>query len=134
MPVLSVGTPLGSGSSTCGYCGPSGERSTTETSFKKAGLIALQLSCEVRNLHKDTLSLAEKSLGLSKDDRPRVETIRDILLCSRFKTLVLSSVHYQVCRLPDVLRWDRLKCTCFNRRLDAVAFKPSRSQRKLINR
>ncbi|KAG1753918.1 arginine-tRNA-protein transferase [Suillus paluster] len=46
MPVLSVGTPLGPGSSTCGYCGPPGARSNTETNFKKAGLIASQLSCE----------------------------------------------------------------------------------------
>lgn len=107
MPVLSICTPLGPGSSTCGYCGPLGERSTAESSFKKAGLISPQLSCEVRSLHHTSIHFSESLLGLSKDDRPRVETFWHILLCSRSKTLVLSSIHYQVCYLLGVLCWGR---------------------------
>ncbi|KAJ8595281.1 hypothetical protein M405DRAFT_849733 [Rhizopogon salebrosus TDB-379] len=97
MPVLSVGTPLGSGSSTCGYCGPSGERSTAETSFKKAGLIALQLSCEV---YQKMIDRGWRRSGT-------------------------------YCYAPDSRR---SCCPQYTIRLDAVAFKPSRSQRKLINR
>lgn len=86
MPVVSVGMPLGPGCSTCGYCGPLGERSNAETSFKKAGFIASQLSCEVSPLRNEThvilFAFSDSSLGLSKDDLPRVETIWDILLCS----------------------------------------------------
>ena len=48
MPPISIGTPMGPSGTTCGYCGSLGERSATESSFKKAGLIASQLSCGVR--------------------------------------------------------------------------------------
>lgn len=120
MPVVSVGMPLGPGCSTCGYCGPLGERSSTETSFKKAGFIASQLSCRVSTLwhktHVILFSFSDSSPGLSKDDLPRVETIWNILLCSWSKTLVLSTVHYQVFCLwmccETLLIWIRSQAWC----------------------
>ncbi|KAG6335525.1 hypothetical protein ID866_3555, partial [Astraeus odoratus] len=81
MSVISIGAPLGTGRSTCGYCGPPGERSATQSSFTKGGLIASQLKC-----------------GAS----------------------VPQNVILPGLRHPS--------------RLDALAFKPSRNQRKLINR
>ncbi|KAG2083812.1 arginine-tRNA-protein transferase [Suillus cothurnatus] len=98
--------PLGSGCSTCGYCGPLGERSSTETSFKKAGLIASQLSCKV---YQKMIYRGWRRSGT-------------------------------YCYAPDVRRsccpqyTIRLCLSEFNLGLDAIAFKPSRSQRKLINR
>ncbi|KAG2369924.1 arginine-tRNA-protein transferase [Suillus spraguei] len=97
MPVVSVGMPLGPGCSTCGYCGPLGERSSTETSFKKAGLIASQLSCEV---YQKMIYRGWRRSGT-------------------------------YCYAPDLRR---SCCPQYTIRLDAIAFKPSRSQRKLINR
>ncbi|KAF9226438.1 hypothetical protein BS17DRAFT_864238 [Gyrodon lividus] len=47
MSPISIGTPLGPGCYTCGYCGLPGKRSLAETSVKKASLIAAQLSCAV---------------------------------------------------------------------------------------
>ncbi|KAG1874557.1 arginine-tRNA-protein transferase [Suillus subalutaceus] len=97
MPVVSVGMPLGPGCSTCGYCGPLGERSSTETSFKKAGFIASQLSCEV---YQKMIYRGWRRSGT-------------------------------YCYAPDLRR---SCCPQYTIRLDAIAFKPSRSQRKLINR
>ncbi|OJA17018.1 hypothetical protein AZE42_00552 [Rhizopogon vesiculosus] len=95
--LVSVGTPLGPGSSTCGYCGPLGERSTAETNFKKAGLISPQLSCEV---YQKMIDRGWRRSGT-------------------------------YCYAPDLRR---SCCPQYTIRLDAIAFKPSRSQRKLINR
>ncbi|KAG1907323.1 arginine-tRNA-protein transferase [Suillus fuscotomentosus] len=97
MPVVSVGMPLGPGCSTCGYCGPLGERSSTETSFKKAGFIASQLSCRV---YQKMIYRGWRRSGT-------------------------------YCYAPDLRR---SCCPQYTIRLDAIAFKPSRSQRKIINR
>ncbi|KAG1755820.1 arginine-tRNA-protein transferase [Suillus lakei] len=97
MTVISIGMPLGPGSSTCGYCGPPGERSSNETNFKKAGLIASQLSCEV---YQKMIYRGWRRSGT-------------------------------YCYAPDLRR---SCCPQYTIRLDAIAFKPSRSQRKLINR
>ncbi|KAG2146708.1 arginine-tRNA-protein transferase [Suillus clintonianus] len=97
MPVISVGMPLGPGSSTCGYCGPPGARSNTETNFKKAGLFASQLSCEV---YQKMIDRGWRRSGT-------------------------------YCYAPDLRR---SCCPQYTIKLDAIAFKPSRSQRKLINR
>ncbi|EGO01818.1 hypothetical protein SERLA73DRAFT_50122 [Serpula lacrymans var. lacrymans S7.3] len=52
MPVLSIGQALGPGSSSCGYCRPpEHRRSINETSYKKAGLLAVKLSCNVHCSH-----------------------------------------------------------------------------------
>ncbi|KAJ7228778.1 arginine-tRNA-protein transferase [Mycena pura] len=45
--VLSIGTPSGSRSTTCGYCSPPGQRSTTKSAAHAAGFLAHQLSCQV---------------------------------------------------------------------------------------
>ncbi|KAG0709512.1 arginine-tRNA-protein transferase [Suillus ampliporus] len=97
MPVISVGAPLGPGSSTCGYCGPPGARSSFETSFQKAGLVASQLSCEV---YQKMIYRGWRRSGT-------------------------------YCYVPDLRR---SCCPQYTIRLDATAFKPSRSQRKLVNR
>ena len=132
MSPLSIGTPLGPSGSTCGYCGPPGKRSATDSSFKKAGLIASQLSCAVRHLYTSlSLVLNGNTLGLPEDDRSWVEEIRDLLLCARLQTFLLPAVHYKVCGWK-LGHW--FLTTYLLDRLDALAFKPSRSQRKLINR
>lgn len=45
--IITVVSPTGPDSSTCGYCGPPGGRSETDSSHTSAGLVASQLSCEV---------------------------------------------------------------------------------------
>lgn len=45
---LSILMPLGSHNSTCGYCGPPGQRSATHSSVSM-GLSPVQLSCLVRS-------------------------------------------------------------------------------------
>ena len=47
-PVLSLFVPLTPRNSTCGYCGPPGERSAGRTSYHAAEGIAYRLSCQVR--------------------------------------------------------------------------------------
>lgn len=49
--MISAGAPAGPHSSTCGYCSPTGERSSEETFRQSAGLQALQLSCDVCLVH-----------------------------------------------------------------------------------
>ncbi|KAF8558858.1 hypothetical protein OG21DRAFT_1404126 [Imleria badia] len=97
MPPISVGTPLGPGCSTCGYCVPPGQRSSAETSVKKAGLIASQLSCGV---YQKMIDRGWRRSG-------------------------------SYCYVPDLRR---SCCPQYTIKLDALAFKPSRSQRKLLNR
>lgn len=97
MPPISIGTPMGPSGTTCGYCGPLGERSATESSFKKAGLIASQLSCGV---YQKMIDRGWRRSGT-------------------------------YCYVPDC---KRSCCPQYTIKLDALAFKPSRSQRKLINR
>ncbi|KAH7916339.1 arginine-tRNA-protein transferase [Hygrophoropsis aurantiaca] len=97
MPVVSVGTPLGAGCSSCGYCGPPGGRSTAETSYKKSGLIASQLSCEV---YQKMIDRGWRRSGT-------------------------------YCYTPDLRR---SCCPQYTIKLDALQFKPSRSQRQLVNR
>ncbi|KAF9247186.1 arginine-tRNA-protein transferase [Melanogaster broomeanus] len=97
MPSISVGAPLGPGYSTCGYCGPPGGRSSTETSVKKAGLVASQLSCAV---YQKMIDRGWRRSG-------------------------------SYCYAPDLRR---SCCPQYTIKLDALAFKPSRSQRKLVNR
>lgn len=45
--IITIVTSTGPNSSTCGYCGPPGGRSETDSSHTSAGLVASQLSCEV---------------------------------------------------------------------------------------
>ncbi|KIJ70210.1 hypothetical protein HYDPIDRAFT_104888 [Hydnomerulius pinastri MD-312] len=97
MSPISIGTPLGPGCSTCGYCGPPGGRSSAETSISKAGLIATQLSCAV---YQKMIDRGWRRSGT-------------------------------YCYAPDLRR---TCCPQYTIKLDALAFKPSRSQRKLINR
>ncbi|KAI9574553.1 arginine-tRNA-protein transferase [Boletus coccyginus] len=97
MSPISVGTPFGPGCSTCGYCGPPGQRSPAETSVKKAGLIASQLSCGV---YQKMVDRGWRRSG-------------------------------SYCYAPDLRR---SCCPQYTIKLDALAFKPSRSQRKLLNR
>ncbi|KAH7887853.1 arginine-tRNA-protein transferase [Phlebopus sp. FC_14] len=97
MPPISVGTPLGPGCSTCGYCGPPGGRSETETSYKKSGLIASQLTCAV---YQKMIDRGWRRSGT-------------------------------YCYAPDLRR---SCCPQYTIKLDILAFKPSRSQRKLVNR
>ncbi|KAH7920811.1 hypothetical protein BV22DRAFT_1020525 [Leucogyrophana mollusca] len=97
MPIVSIGTPLGAGCSSCGYCGPPGGRSAAETSYKKSGLIASQLSCEV---YQKMIDRGWRRSGT-------------------------------YCYAPDLRR---SCCPQYTIKLDANEFKPSRSQRKLVNR
>ncbi|KAN0097332.1 Arginine-tRNA-protein transferase, C terminus domain containing protein [Tylopilus felleus] len=97
MSPISIGTPLGPGCSTCGYCAPSGQRSSAETSVKKAGLIASQLSCGV---YQKMIDRGWRRSGT-------------------------------YCYAPDLRH---SCCPQYTIKLDALAFKPSRSQRKLLNR
>lgn len=94
--MISVATPVGSGSSSCGYCSPPGERSAG-TSFKKAGLVASRLSCGV---YQKMIDKGWRRSGT-------------------------------YCYSPDSRR---SCCPHYTIKLDALAFKPSRSQRKLVNR
>ncbi|KAF8138603.1 arginine-tRNA-protein transferase [Boletus edulis] len=98
MSPISVGTPLGPGCSTCGYCALPGQRSSSaETSVKKAGLIASQLSCGV---YQKMIDRGWRRSGT-------------------------------YCYAPDLRR---SCCPQYTIKLDALAFNPSRSQRKLLNR
>ncbi|KAL4075960.1 arginine-tRNA-protein transferase [Scleroderma yunnanense] len=97
MSPISIGMPLGPAGSTCGYCGPPGERSATDSSFNKAGLIASQLSCGV---YQKMIDRGWRRSGT-------------------------------YCYAPDLRR---SCCPQYTIKLDALAFRPSRSQRKLINR
>ncbi|KAJ7129806.1 arginine-tRNA-protein transferase [Mycena epipterygia] len=109
---ISVGSPSGPSATTCGYCSPPGERTTTKSAAHAAGLLANQLSSQV---------------GLSR------------LLAAQANW---AQVYQKMidrgwrrsgtwCYKPD------LKASCcpsYTIKLDALAFKPSKSQRKLINR
>ncbi|KIK75335.1 hypothetical protein PAXRUDRAFT_835710 [Paxillus rubicundulus Ve08.2h10] len=97
MQPISIGTPLGPGRSTCGYCGPQGKRSPAETSVQRASLIASQLSCAV---YQKMIDRGWRRSG-------------------------------SYCYAPDLRR---SCCPQYPIKLDALAFKASRSQRKLVNR
>ncbi|KAI6164752.1 arginine-tRNA-protein transferase [Pisolithus thermaeus] len=94
--MISIATPVGSGSSSCGYCSPPGER-RAGSSFKKAGLVASRLSCGV---YQKMIDRGWRRSGT-------------------------------YCYSPDSRR---SCCPHYTIKLDALAFKPSRSQRKLVNR
>lgn len=47
MTLVSIGTPAGPNSTTCGYCSAPGERSQSASSYLTAGLDARTLSCTV---------------------------------------------------------------------------------------
>ncbi|KAI6047293.1 arginine-tRNA-protein transferase [Pisolithus marmoratus] len=96
MSMISIITPMGSGSSSCGYCTPPGER-RVGSSFKKAGLVASRLSCGV---YQRMIDRGWRRSGT-------------------------------YCYSPDS---KRSCCPHYTIKLDALAFKPSRNQRKLINR
>jgi len=95
--ILSIISPLTARSSSCGYCGPPGERSTTKSNHHEAKLIPTQLSCEAYQAMIDR--------GWRR-----------------------SGTH---CYKPDL---KRSCCPQYTIRLDALQFKTSKSQRKLVNR
>ncbi|EGO27449.1 hypothetical protein SERLADRAFT_382325 [Serpula lacrymans var. lacrymans S7.9] len=98
MPVLSIGQALGPGSSSCGYCRPpEHRRSINETSYKKAGLLAVKLSC---NVYQRMIDRGWRRSG-------------------------------KYCYSPDLRR---SCCPQYTIKLDALEYKPSRSQRKVVNR
>ncbi|KAF8914574.1 arginine-tRNA-protein transferase [Mucidula mucida] len=89
--MISAGAPAGPHSSTCGYCSPTGERSSEETFRQSAGLQALQLSCGVYQ------KMIDRGWRRSADMK-------------------------------------RSCCPLYTIKLDALAFAPSKSQRKILNR
>ncbi|KAF8222772.1 hypothetical protein L208DRAFT_1426287 [Tricholoma matsutake] len=97
MTLVSIGTPAGPNSTTCGYCSAPGERSQSASSYLTAGLDARTLSC---TLYQRMIDRGWRRSGTW-------------------------------CYKPN------LRASCcpqYTIRLDAVAFKPSKSQRKLVNR
>ncbi|KAJ7699958.1 arginine-tRNA-protein transferase [Mycena rosella] len=94
---ISVGSPSGPSTSTCGYCSPSGSRSTAKSAVHTAGLLANQLSCQV---YQKMIDRGWRRSGTW-------------------------------CYKPDLYH---SCCPSYTIKLDALAFKPSKSQRKLINR
>ncbi|KAH9899760.1 arginine-tRNA-protein transferase [Cubamyces lactineus] len=101
---LSILAPLRPHNSTCGYCGPPGQRSEEETNYHRAEGLALQLSCRV---YQKMIDRGWRRSGT-------------------------------YCYKPDLKRsccpqYTIKFCSDFTR-LDALQFKPSKSQRKLLNR
>ncbi|KAH9850700.1 arginine-tRNA-protein transferase [Lenzites betulinus] len=94
---ISVVSLLRASSSTCGYCGPPGERSKTASSYHKAECLAMQLSCRV---YQEMIDRGWRRSGT-------------------------------YCYKPDLRR---SCCPQYTIKLDALEFKPSKSQRKLLNR
>ncbi|PFH51424.1 hypothetical protein AMATHDRAFT_59176 [Amanita thiersii Skay4041] len=94
---LSMGYPMGRSASTCGYCGPQGERSPARSNYISASLDSLQLSCKV---YQQMIDRGWRRSGTW-------------------------------CYKPE-LRYSC--CPQYTIRLHATEFKPSKSQRKLINR
>ncbi|KZT12812.1 uncharacterized protein LAESUDRAFT_733408 [Laetiporus sulphureus 93-53] len=93
MSILTIIAPLTPSNSTCGYCGPPGERSKEETSWHQAECIPLQMSCK----------MVDRGWRRSGT----------------------------YCYKPDL---KRSCCPAYTIKLDALTFKESRSQRKLVNR
>ncbi|KAI0375755.1 hypothetical protein BV20DRAFT_959795 [Pilatotrama ljubarskyi] len=94
---ISIISPVTPGSSTCGYCGPPGERSRTRSSHHRAECVASQLSCRV---YQEMIDRGWRRSGT-------------------------------FCYKPDM---KRTCCPQYTIKLDALEFKPSKSQRKLLNR
>ncbi|KAI0352829.1 hypothetical protein OH77DRAFT_1427947 [Trametes cingulata] len=94
---ISIISPLTPTSSTCGYCGPPGERSKTRSSYHRAECVASQLSCRV---YQEMIDRGWRRSGT-------------------------------FCYKPDM---KRTCCPQYTIKLDALEFKPSKSQRKLLNR
>ncbi|KAJ7179881.1 arginine-tRNA-protein transferase [Mycena crocata] len=94
---ISVGSPSGPSSTTCGYCSQPGTRSTAKSAAHAAGLNSHQLSCQV---YQRMIDRGWRRSGTW-------------------------------CYKPDL---KRSCCPSYTIRLDANEFKPSKSQRKLINR
>lgn len=88
--VLSIVYPHEAYQSSCGYCGPQGERSKEETSYHIAALTAIQLSGDVgpRPGRGKTFTGVLQFLmlchimlaGVPEDGRPRLEEVRQVLL------------------------------------------------------
>ncbi|KAI9000901.1 arginine-tRNA-protein transferase [Trametes punicea] len=94
---ISIVSPLRPHNSTCGYCGPPGERSKGKSNYHKAECLAMQLSCRV---YQEMIDRGWRRSGT-------------------------------YCYKPDL---KRSCCPQYTIKLDALQFKPSKSQRKLLNR
>ncbi|KAJ6539228.1 arginine-tRNA-protein transferase [Mycena capillaripes] len=111
--MISIGSPSGPSSTTCGYCTSPGQRTTTESAAHAAGLSANQLSCQV---YQKMIDRGWRRSGT---------------WC--YKPDLKAS-----CCPSYTIKYSRLAIFFFSRlrgcRLDAENFKPSKSKRKLINR
>lgn len=95
--------PLKPEASTCGYCGPPGQRSQQRTNVHAAELIPYQsdipFTCQVRHtgFHAFHFSmLIMREVGVPDDDRPWLEAVGHVLLQTGLAAILLSAVHDQV--------------------------------------
>ena len=96
--ILAVVSPITPHASTCGYCGPPGQRSEEETSVHAAELIPMDCTCLVRPLRIiPRYWLSFLLVGLPDDDRPGLEEVGNILLQARLEAVLLSTIYHQVC-------------------------------------
>lgn len=81
--MFSVIEPIPASPSSCGYCGPPGERSDANTNLHVACFNGLRLSCDVSPTsaaHLDGQLLISSREGIPEDDRPRMEAVGHLLL------------------------------------------------------
>ncbi|KAI0082575.1 hypothetical protein K474DRAFT_1655378 [Panus rudis PR-1116 ss-1] len=95
--MTSILCPLAPSNSTCGYCGPPGQRSATKSNCHAAELIPIRMTCDT---YQKMIDRGWRRSGT-------------------------------FCYKPDN---KRTCCPQYTIKLDALQFKPSKSQRKLVNR